>query len=390
MKQRDAILAYIEDYWDECTFPPGQSIRGGLRNNIMHIGRVRLPHPAAAPNHAYFAGTQFYWDSYFTVLGLLAADRIDLARGMVDNLCWLYERFGCVPARNSLTSLGRSQPPFLTSMGFAVYDHGGADLEWLSRVMAIAKKEYRQVWMAGRRHDTASGLSRYAPRFWRNSLTVYESGWDRSSRFMRGRPLLPVDLNAQLFRYEKDLERFSKLIGDRQSAAKWREAAARRRKAISKHLWDDKTGYFYDYDESSGRRLELKTLAGYMPLWAGAASDIQARRCAGNIGEFETEWGLANTEKLAWTGRQWDYPNGWPPHQLLVHDGLMRYGMRKEAARIVRKYLALVERVFGVTGKLWEKYDVVSGRPGLPGRYPTQAGFAWTNAVYLYFYKIAH
>src|SRR5256885_14622940 len=41
-----------------------------------------------------------------------------------------------------------------------------------------------------------------------------------------------------------------------------------------------------------------------------------------------------------------------------------------------------VNRVYGETGKLVEKYDVMStGRSGGGGEYPLQDGFGWTNGV---------
>ena len=41
-----------------------------------------------------------------------------------------------------------------------------------------------------------------------------------------------------------------------------------------------------------------------------------------------------------------------------------------------------IRKLYGATGKLVEKYDVVTtGKPGGGGEYPTQDGFGWTNGV---------
>ena len=376
------ILKYIENYWD---LAQDQRV-GSARNLIMRFGRISLPNPIISPNNTYFAGSQYYWDTYFTILGLIAAGRLGLARSMVDNLCYLYERFGLMPARNSWTSIGRTQPPFLTGMAYAVYESGGADEVWLEKIMTIAADEYEKVWCSSKRLDGSTGLSHYHPRYFPKQLTVFESGWDMSTRFVDKGQVIPIDLNCLLFQYEQDLEKWAKQKGDSANAVLWGKRAQARRGMINKFLWDDQKGYFYDYELGNNRRSNLMTLAGYYPLWCGLATKKQAQTCRKRLKVFEQRYGLASTEKLAWHGRQWDYPNGWPPLQLVVTDGLRRYGCEDDAKRLTRKWLNLNCLVFQQTGKLWEKYDVVSGGVGLKGRYPTQAGFGWTNAVFLKLY----
>jgi alpha,alpha-trehalase len=348
----------------------------------MHIGRIPLPHKTVSPNDEYFAGTQFYWDTYFTILGLLDGGHGKLARGMVDNLLFLYKRFGLMPARNSRTSTGRTQPPFLTRMAFEVYEAGAADKKWLDRVMRIAQKEYETVWMSGQRYDESTGLSRFRPKYLRRILTVYESGWDVSSRFSHNQyELIPIDLNCQLYQYETDLLQWAKMNKDTTATKRWRAAAKVRREQIETCFWDNKTRFFYDNQD--GKVGTLKTLAGFYPLWCGAATKEQAKRCVSKLKVFEYAGGLANSQKLPLSFRQWDYPNGWAPQQLIVCEGLKKYGYKKEAERIASKWLECNLEVFEKTGRMWEKYDVVNKRIGRRGRYPTQSGFAWTNSVFI-------
>ncbi len=349
----------------------------------MKIGQVKLPNPAISPNHTYFAGTEYYWDTYFTVLGLVTAGHLEMARGMVDNLCYLYEKFGLVPARNSWTSLGRTQPPFLTRMAFEIYEAGGANDAWLDKVMATAADEYKNVWCTGSRFDKLSGHSKYRPKYFSNRLTTYESGWDKSTRFIHGAQLLPIDLNCLLFQYEKDLENWCYKKGDKAGVLIWQKRHQDRRKAISNFFWSAKKGFFYDLDIVTNRHSNLMTLAGFFPMWCGLATKKQAAMCQKKLKVFEQPYGLSNTEKLLWKGRQWDYPNGWPPLQLIVIEGLHRYGYNDDANRLTKKWLSLNRKVYERTGALWEKYNVVNGGVGKSGRYPTQPGFAWTNAVFL-------
>ncbi len=384
MKPYQSVLEYIDKYWDQAVFVPRVFVLGNPRNLLLQLGRIRLPNPAVAPNHLYFAGSQYYWDSYFTILGLIDSGRGELAKGMVDNLDYLYGKFGLIPARNALTSIGRTQPPFLTSMIWEIYDNGLADREWLDKLMILASAEYEKVWNGGQRAVPDLGLNRYQPHHLRKLLTVYESGWDVSTRFALGRiSVVPIDLNCLLYKYEVDLLRWANLRGDKRVAEIWEDRAKLRKAAIDNYLWDEKNGFFYDYDLQTGKRDSLRTLAGYFALWCGVATQKQAERCLEQLLIFEKDYGLVNTEKIPWKHRQWDYPNGWPPLQYIVIKGLSKYGFNDEASKLTKKWLDFIARVFDHTGQLWEKYDVVHGRIGRRGRYPTQPGFAWTNAVFL-------
>lgn len=384
MAKRTSIDEYILKYWDVAKTKPQTSPFGSLRNVIMHLGRVRLPHPIVSPNHEYFAGTQYYWDSYFTVIGLLESGKLTEAKGMVDNLIFLFKKFGFFPARNSLTSFGRTQPPFFTRMVWEVYEAGAADDSWLNQAMKIASKEYETVWLGRRRSHHESGLSRYRPWLFKKLLTTYESGWDVSSRFALGRTgLLPVDLNCLLHQYEKDIAKWHVKNKRTQEAKTWNHRAEERVSAITTYFWDDARGFFYDFDLQKDRRDSLVTIAGLFPLWSKAATQTQADAVVANLDKLLQPHGLSTTQKLPYKHRQWDYPNAWPPLQLIAIEGLRNYGYQELADDITVRWLRMHQSVYGKTGVLWEKYDVVRGRKGKRGRYPTQAGFSWTNGVYL-------
>lgn len=384
MEKYQEVLDYIENYWRQAIFVPEGVVVGNARNVLLHLGRLRLPNASVAPNHLYFAGSQYYWDTYFTILGLVDSGRGELARGMVDNFAHLFRRFGLIPSRNALTSIGRTQPPFLSSMIWEVYDSGAADKDWLDARMKLALIEYEKVWNGGQRLVKAVGLNRYQPRYLRKILTVYESGWDVSTRFAHGRTsLVPIDLNCLLYKYEMDLLKWSKLNSDKPAIIIWQDRADRRKEAIEKYLWDNETGFFYDYDLETKQQDGFKTIAAYFALWSGAATKKQAELCRAQLKVLEHDYGLTSTEKVSWKYRQWDYPNGWPPLHYIAIKGLRNYGFAEDADRLTRKWLNVHLKVFEETGQLWEKYDVVQGQIGLRGRYPTQSGFGWTNGVFL-------
>ena len=376
------VLSYIEKAWQNNLTPAYGKPSGNMRNLIMRFGRVGLPNAISAPNDAYFAGTQFYWDSYFTILGLVDSNRAQNGKDMVDNLCFLFTKFGLIPARNSWTSLGRSQPPFLTQMAFEIYDHKGADEAWMDKVMDLAKQEYDYVWMNHPRLDSRTGLNQYHPKYFSKFLTVFESGWDMSSRFKKqANNIIPIDLNCLLYQYESDFLKWAKHKKDSRSQQEWQQALEKRERLINTYCWHK--DFYYDYNLANDQYNPLETLAGFYPLWCGVAGRKQAAECVAKLHQFEHAGGLASTTKLLPYSNQWDYPNGWAPLQYIVISGLRRYGYTTDADRIAKKWLDCNNKVFASTGKLWEKYDVVRCDVGLPGRYPTQSGFGWTNGVYV-------
>ncbi len=104
------------------------------------------------------------WDSYFIILGLVRAGRLDLARGMVDNFFFEIEHYGTILNANRAYYLTRSQPPFLTSMIMAVYEAdkaaGHENRGWLEKAYGYASKDY-ETWNREPHLAGTTGLSRY-------------------------------------------------------------------------------------------------------------------------------------------------------------------------------------------------------------------------------------
>lgn len=367
-------LKYVDEYWDKiiCRVPKDRGVRIGLPNKFI------------SPNSALFKEDQFYWDSYFIILGLIESGRVSLAKGMVDNLVFLYKKYGIIPSRNRLYNLGISQPPFLSSMAREVYKVT-RDRRWLNSVARVCESELTGYWM-GEFHLIRDGLSRYCDHFVTHATAEHESGWDMTSRFQsRCLNVLPVDLNSCLFKYEKDLAEMHALSGDRSREKFFLRRASKRKKAMVNLMWDERLGFFFDYDYGKERRGRFQSVAGFYPLWAGLADESQAERVKRNLKLFEQKGGLANTQETGLSDefRQHDYPNGWANQHWIAVKGLMNYGFVEDARRISLKWLKLNKRVFEETGEFWEKYDVVSCGVGRQGRYTNQSGFGWTNAVFI-------
>lgn len=377
-KEYAACLKYIEKYWKKVTCH-------NKDDKFKHFG---LPNKFISPNDGIYYNDQFYWDSYFTILGLVKCGREELAKGMIENFIFMQKRFGIIPMRNRFYNLGSSQPPFLTSMAKEVFA-ASADEKFFKTAMHAAENELKEYWMSKsltELHNVYQGLSRYCDHYITHLAAEHESGWDMTSRFKdHCLNYLPIDLNSMLYKYEVDLAEFYKLYHHPKLYNQYITQSEKRRKKINVLMWNMKKGFYFDYDYLHKKQSTFYSIAGFYPLWAKMATPTQAKKVVENLKKFECAGGLANTQAtgLSEEYKQHDYPNGWPHQQWIVIKGLMNYGFEKDARRIALKFLDMNKKVYLKTGKLWEKYNVVKCDVGDKDRYPTQSGFSWTNAVFL-------
>ena len=408
----DTLWTVLERRPDAAGAPVGSSL-------------VPLPHPYLVPGGRF--REVYYWDSYFTMLGLQESHRTPLIRHMLDNFAYLIGRYGFVPNGNRTYYLTRSQPPFFAAMVALLAKSEGDTV--LLRYQEPMLREYR-YWMA-RAASVPAGqargpvvhlpggavLNRYwdastepreesyaedvaaqhsspqpAAQFYRNVRAAAASGWDFSSRWfgpagtlgaIQTTDIVPVDLNCLLYRTEQLLARAYELQGNALRAKDFRTQAARRRKALLTYCWNPQLGWFVDYNWRQRRQSPHQTLAGVFPLAFGLATAPQAKQVAAGLRtKFLKPGGLITT--LAITKQQWDAPNAWAPLEWLAIEGLERYGDHDLARTVAQRWMALNVRVFAQTGKLLEKYNVVDTQlKAGGGEYPLQDGFGWTNGVLL-------
>ncbi len=382
VKEKDlkAVLDYIEDYWPKLVREHKDDLRS----------LIGLPNPYIVPGGDDTFQEQYYWDSFPIIRALINHPKYSkLAIGMVENLLYLVKRFGIVPNASRYYFLSRSQPPTLSSMVFIVFNKT-KDKKWFADAIKLVEEEYNDVWM-GKIHlrnfrNVYKGLSRYYDINAMHVLAEAESGWDMSARFMdKCMDILPVDLNCLLYKYEEDLAKAWEILGSLEKSEKYKKLKSERVKVINKLMWNKRGGYFFDYDWVGKKISHLVTVAGVFPLTFGIATEKQAAKVAEVVERtLQQKYGVVQGVPFV-ENSQWDYPNGWAPMQYAVAVGLTRYGYKHLAVRLIEKWLNCNVKVFRETGFLWEKYDVVKGRVGVPDRYPTQPGFGWTNAVFLIF-----
>ncbi len=399
---------------------------------------LQLPHPYVVPGGRF--GELYYWDSYYTMLGLAADGHKRLLGDMVENFAYLIDCHGHVPNGTRSYYLGRSQPPVFALMVELAQAHGVADaVAFLPQL-----RQEHAWWMHGadglppghacrrvvrladggllNRHwddrdgpreeswledvTTARLAQREPAEVYRDLRAACESGWDFSTRWLREGPaataphragtgasltsicttdLLPVDLNAFLYRLELLIATLANQAGDPATAGTFGALAARRRAAIHALMWDPQAGAFFDHDWKRGERRTGLTAACVVPLFVGLPDDRQAAALARTLqARLLAPGGLATTECRS--DQQWDRPNGWAPLQWMATMGLRRHGYARLADAIAQRWLCTVAALYEREGKLVEKYALrtvehESTHGGGGGEYQLQDGFGWTNGV---------
>ena len=409
-----SLEAYIETLWPRLRRSP---------EDIREFDTlIRLERPYIVPGGRF--GEIYYWDSYFTFLGLAETGQLEQIDQMVQNFADLQTRLNLIPNGNRQYFATRSQPPFLALMLRLLwakkYRHldKKVGLEFLNRYVGVLEQE-RDFWTLPHRLSvSASGhlLNHYwddvaTPReeayaedvelaenaadpelLYRHIRAGAESGWDFSSRWLReGQDLstihttdiLPIDLNCLLYVLEETLADFHNKLGDTQAQTRYAADAETRKAAIQDVFWDEAEGFYFDFDTETNERTDVFSLAAALPLFVGIATQSQAERVREHLmTRFLKAGGLVTT--LNETGQQWDAPNGWAPLQWLAIEGLRNYGFEDDAQQIATRWLKMIRARFDTDKKLLEKYDVVNldAQPG-GGEYEVQEGFGWTNGVTL-------
>ena len=374
----------------------------------------------------------YYWDSYFTMLGLGVSNRFDLIENMLDNFQFLIDKYGHIPNGNRSYYLGRSQPPYFALMVELLHDKMGDRI--YKKYLPAMQKEYNW-WMEGESKITGGNahrrvvklkdgsiLNRYfddvnAPRqesylqdvetakaYTGKDKMAYthlragaESGWDFSSRWfadtahlstIETADILPVDLNCLLYAYENILSKAAAANGFKIQSVLYHQKAGKRKAAILSHFWSTEQHYFFDYQFKINHLTNRWSLAGVLPLFANIATKEQAGYVKEHIEDmFLKDGGVVTTPYH--TGQQWDAPNGWAPLQYLTIKGLSDYNHNTIAKTIAERWMSVNEHVYENTGKMLEKYNVENIHlPSGGGEYPTQDGFGWSNGVYLKLYSL--
>jgi len=388
---------------------------------------IALPNPYIVPGGRFTE--QFYWDSYFIMLGLAADGRWEMIEGMIKNCAYMIRKFGFIPTANRTYFLSRSQPPTFALMVKLLASHKGRARTyveylpymlmeyhfWTKHRRSLSRESYkafsRVVEMPDGRilnryydnkttprpeslhedTETLLGIDRDPEQLFLDLRAGAESGWDFSSRWFKDpldihtvhtTDLVPVDLNSLLYQLEVTIADAYRAVLQPLLAKRFHNLAEHRQQTIQKYCWSKDEHFFVDFDARAKKVSSQLTLAGVFPLFTKIATPKQAAAVAHRLEkDFLKTGGLVTT--LHETGQQWDAPNGWAPLQWVAIEGLRNYGFYELADTIKYRWLDANLAVFKKSGKFVEKYDVTNGKKGGGGgEYPLQDGFGWTNGVF--------
>lgn len=372
---------------------------------------------------------QFYWDSYFIMLGLAASDKFSLIEGMMKNYTHMIRKYGFIPTANRSYFLSRSQPPFFSHMIELIGARKGrrtALITYLPYLLA----EYR-FWMKSDRAFKAKKVTSYrrvvridndivmnryydnnrsprpesyqedvhtlykappqhASRVYLDLRAAAESGWDFSSRWFRKQDdistihttdILPIDLNCLLYHMESLIAETYTALFQPLFARQFKKLAENRKKTINEYFWSEEKKCYFDYDFVRRSHTNSLTAAAIFPLYVGIASPHQAKLVAETVQDQLLKAGGVQASTVD-NGQQWDAPNGWAPLQWIAIQAFRRYGYSDLADEIKSRWIATNIQVYSTERKLVEKYNVrASHQAAGGGEYPLQDGFGWTNGV---------
>lgn len=398
------------------------------------------------------------WDSYFIGVGLLIDNHFEKAIAIADNFQYQIKHYGKILNANRSYYLTRTQPPLYSSLLLDITKKRAVPKDWLRSHLETVILEYDSVWMVQGNRLTPTGLNRYKadgvgmpfevePGHFDDILEPYakkyglpirefeqkylertlvdedldeyfvhdrsmrESGHDTTTRFINTcANLNAVDVNSFLYKYEKDIAYLIAIhfegVFETASAVyttnDWEQKAHFRKEKINELCWNEAAGMFFDYDFVNQKQFPFESATTFFPLWAGLCTQEQAKELVEvALPQFLQTGGISGSTKASSANlsadapqRQWDYPFGWAPHQMLLWEGLLRYGYRKKAKEMVYRWLWLITKnAVDYNGTIPEKFDLeISshkvfaeyGNVGTEFNYIAKEGFGWVNASYQY------
>lgn len=418
--QEKDVQMHIKNLWGVLRRPADIASPPGRWSEEAGNSLLPLPNPYIVPGGRF--REIYYWDSYFTMLGLKESGETEMMENMVKNFAYLINTYGHIPNGNRSYYISRSQPPFFALMVGLLASVKGDEI-YVTFLPAL-EKEYK-FWMEGAdklkpgqvhrrvvKMSDGSVMNRYwddaatprpegfredvevAERSGRNKEEMYrnlragaESGIDFSSRWFADNTnittievidMIPVDLNALLYNLEKTLEKAYTLIKNESGRKKFSSLSFKRYNAIKKYCFNDSIKFYCDYNWKRKKIYNRVTVAGIYPLCFfnlyPESMQLMGKQAAKVIREkLLKQGGIQTTDKVIlevitgpagvqttekYTGQQWDAPNGWPPLQWMTIWGLERCGQQELAKDIAYRWIRLNNDVFLRTGKLMEKYNV--------------------------------
>ncbi|KAI5160234.1 alpha,alpha-trehalase [Nematocida ausubeli] len=434
-KQENKTVPFAEA-WHNPQIPPEN--RGG------YIRQGKGPCPFYVPGGRF--NEMYGWDSYFIAKGLILSNQLSEAFSIAENLRYQIEAYGKILNANRSYYLFRGNPPLFSTLVIELISHltvqERSSLEgWIEKAVDAMISEYyyfhrgyneeihltrhapggkgipleteeghffaaiREIvpeaanWSASdlneyiAKYNRGEVVSEELEEFLQNDRAVRESGHDTSKRVEGiASYLYTVDLNSLLYKTEQDILKLRHI-------PEIEKISNRRKAAINTILWNGEA--YYDYNIKSNKLSDYKGATTLYPLFTRAAEEKKAEILVQGLGDLigaggiftGTEESCAVGAEKSETQKQWDYPYGWAPHQMLGWIGLVNYGHADLAKSLALKWCTMVGKLFArYNGVVTEKYNIKTGSHkvnveygniGAQIRHVPREGFGWTNTSWL-------
>lgn len=399
------VHEYIIEHWHET-----------IREDTIENSTVRVPYKYTSPCRKSVFQAMFYWDTYFTNLGLLKDGREEQVKNNLGNMAFLISRLGYMP--NATNILFNSQPPLFTR---GVYDYYMAthDKEFIIHCLPQIEREFnffkydRMTIIGLNAHGTSSTIANLNEAYYyfkdrvglnedelkidkaemcKDMYAIAETGWDFNPRFKAkgnryaASRFAHLDLNCLLYDAEKKASFMFSEIGDEEKSKLYEEKAEKRKELINKYLYDKEKGIYLDYNYIDNEFSGVVSAISFYPYAVGISDDKEGAKKV--LDKLLFKYGLSSCEfRGEDTYWQWDYPNMWPSNVYFAYVALKRIGLNEEAKLLREIYMSTVEKVFEKTGDLWEKYNVLTCDISVSFEYDTPEMLGWTAGVYQFLYN---
>ena len=399
---KSKVNAYIKENWKNTIHDPKDL-----------SGNVKIDYPFISPSISGMFTDMYYWDQYFTNIGLLIDGLTDQAYYDLKNIAKFIDTLGFMPNANHITD--RSQPPFFT---LGVYDYYvyKNDVKVIEEFMPTMLKEY-EFWQTkrmgynglnsygthGTEEEIANNYKYLHERVFESSdikeeqdviakdiMAIAEMGLDFNMRFktedskIAAHEFIHLDLNCILYSVENKIAEMLSLLGRKEESEKFVKAAAKRKELINKYLFNKEEGIYSDYNVIRNRFSWIHSAISLCPYAFGISDDKKGAKKV--LKTVELKYGVSACE---YRGDdlyfQWDYPCMWPYTTYMTYRALLNVGLKKDAERIAKKYMRAVEKNFKETGRIWEKYDASNGKVAVTSEYETPEMMGWSAAMYRFF-----
>ena len=295
---------------------------------------------------------EFYdWDLYFECLALSYCGVNQYAKNGVELFLDKQRIDGFVPRTQELVweRPGQMFKPFLCQTA-ALYVTQTHDGEWLRGKRFLQLENYLNYWFSEEYDANKNGLPAWNSADHTGMDNVDERAGAIDSYVCEG-----VDLAVYIVREYQAMQYLAEQLDMTEKANEYRLLAENLSQLIQSTFWCDQDKFFYDINVRTGEFIRVKTVAGFAPLWIGAATNDQAKCLIENHllnpDEFWLDYPVAAMSKKEPGFRQERYEyetccnwkgSTWMPTNYYVLHGLINYGYQDAAKELAQKTQKMV------------------------------------------------